>query len=252
MTAGNSDTSRLPLQSDVIDQYDDAAAAIGRLTSVLETQLPLGAVLQQVCEQAVSAIAGADFAAVTLLEHGVGSTAACTDEVARDVDFDQYEAGQGPCLDAASQRATVRASRSDACDRWPLFAEKCAGSPINSFLSSPILSGGEVPAALNLYSYADHGFGTVDEAVLRVYVSCINIIVSSARTSAGIKSELDGLNIAMRSRAVIEQAKGVIMADKGVDADDAFVILTRRSQRENVKVSELAASIVSSVTPSRN
>jgi hypothetical protein len=43
---------------------------------------------------------------------------------------------------------------------------------------------------------------------------------------------------------VIEQAKGILMAQNGCDADAAFGMLRRASQRSNVRVSELAADIV--------
>ena len=53
-----------------------------------------------------------------------------------------------------------------------------------------------------------------------------------------------GLAEAMRSRAVIEQAKGILMAAEGIDEDEAFDILTRASQRENVKLRDVALRIV--------
>jgi hypothetical protein len=50
---------------------------------------------------------------------------------------------------------------------------------------------------------------------------------------------------AMRSRAVIEQAKGVIMASIRCDADLAFDVLRQQSQSENRKLGDIAAEIVS-------
>jgi AmiR/NasT family two-component response regulator len=49
---------------------------------------------------------------------------------------------------------------------------------------------------------------------------------------------------AMSSRAVIEQAKGVLMAQQGVDADEAFAILSRASQVSNRKLRDIAQGIV--------
>lgn len=43
---------------------------------------------------------------------------------------------------------------------------------------------------------------------------------------------------------VIEQAKGILMAQNGCDADAAFGMLRKASQRSNIRVSELAADIV--------
>jgi len=47
--------------------------------------------------------------------------------------------------------------------------------------------------------------------------------------------------------AVIEQAKGIIMAQNGCRPDEAFDLLRRASQRSNIKVRELAAQIVEHV-----
>lgn len=49
---------------------------------------------------------------------------------------------------------------------------------------------------------------------------------------------------------VIEQAKGIIMAQRGCGPDEAFDLLREASQRTNLKVAELAARIVASVASS--
>jgi AmiR/NasT family two-component response regulator len=54
----------------------------------------------------------------------------------------------------------------------------------------------------------------------------------------------ENLERALTSRAVIDQAKGVIMARLGVNADDAFARLVSLSSRLNVKVRDLAGLIV--------
>jgi AmiR/NasT family two-component response regulator len=49
----------------------------------------------------------------------------------------------------------------------------------------------------------------------------------------------------MQSRAVIEQAKGILMARAAhLSADEAFDLLRKASQRENVKLREIAQRIV--------
>jgi len=57
-------------------------------------------------------------------------------------------------------------------------------------------------------------------------------------------SEATGLVKAMQSRAVIEQAKGVIMATTGGTSDEAFRLLGDQSQRENRKLRDIAEEIV--------
>jgi AmiR/NasT family two-component response regulator len=54
------------------------------------------------------------------------------------------------------------------------------------------------------------------------------------------------MRLAMDSRAVIEQAKGVLMAQRHVDADQAFDVLREASQRYNRKLRDIAHGIVES------
>jgi AmiR/NasT family two-component response regulator len=49
---------------------------------------------------------------------------------------------------------------------------------------------------------------------------------------------------AMASRAIIEQAKGVVMADRHWSADDAFAAPRHASTCSNRKVRDIAASVV--------
>ena len=64
------------------------------------------------------------------------------------------------------------------------------------------------------------------------------------------ESVLARLQARLDSMPVIEQAKGVLMAQHRCGPDEAFDLLRRASQRANVKVSVLAAKIVGQFTSS--
>ncbi|MEC3976706.1 PAS and ANTAR domain-containing protein [Amycolatopsis sp. H20-H5] len=57
-------------------------------------------------------------------------------------------------------------------------------------------------------------------------------------------NEAAGLHRAMASRAIIEQAKGMIMLAYGCDAATAFELLIEASQRSNTKLHTLATRLV--------
>lgn len=59
-------------------------------------------------------------------------------------------------------------------------------------------------------------------------------------------SEYHNLQGAFGRRAVIEQAKGILMAQRAVDADTAFVILRDHSQRTGQKLADIATAIIDS------
>ncbi len=59
-------------------------------------------------------------------------------------------------------------------------------------------------------------------------------------------AEFSQLRGALGRRAVIEQAKGILMARHDIDANAAFELLRERSQRSGRKVGDLAAALVES------
>src|SRR5687768_3840533 len=70
-----------------------------------------------------------------------------------------------------------------------------------------------------------------------------------AQAVARLRAERDGLRRAMWSRALIEQAKGVLMAKHLITADQAFARLLTISQDSNVKLAQVAAAVVAGVSP---
>lgn len=60
--------------------------------------------------------------------------------------------------------------------------------------------------------------------------------------------EIDQLRAAMTTRSVIDQAKGILIAQQGCTADEAFTMLSAASQRENRKLHELAEALVAGTT----
>lgn len=97
---------------------------------------------------------------------------------------------------------------------------------------------------MNLYSRQEAHFDEESERVGGVMAAHAAIAVVNA-TAYWEKANLsDQLSQAMASRAVIEQAKGVIMATMGCSAEDAFEVLRQQSQAQNEKLRDIADAIV--------
>jgi AmiR/NasT family two-component response regulator len=64
----------------------------------------------------------------------------------------------------------------------------------------------------------------------------------------GTRELAENLDIAMRTRAVIEQAKGILMSQRRCDATEAFNLLAAASQRSNRKLRDIAQAVVDGVT----
>ncbi|MEV8437842.1 GAF and ANTAR domain-containing protein [Actinosynnema sp. NPDC051121] len=224
----------------LVRRLDDVTGALERLTEVLDQEEDLSVILDRICRQVVHAIPGADLVSVTLLAEDGPVTGAATRKEALDLDLAQYRAGEGPCLQAAHTGQVVHAVAAELTDLWPAFAAESAGSGIAGYLSAPLCVDEDVPASLNLYSERSDGFRALDAALMELYSTAVEGALRNARRYVRARGQADQLRQALTSRAVIDQAKGVVMAVHRVRADEAFAMLVDRSQRENVKLRDFA------------
>jgi len=227
---------------------DEVNAALKTLTASLEVRPDLPVLLQQVCEQVTAVVPGVDEATVTLLTDGAPTTAATTSEIAAQLDRDQYAGDDGPCLRAARTGALVRVSVAEAVDQWPRFAKDATTAGFGSFLSAPLVVGDGHAGAVNCYSASGHGFVDLDEKLLDLFTGIATALLRVHSRYLGAAASAGQLRMALESRAVIDQAKGILMAFRQVDADEAFALLVERSQRENRKLRDVATHIVTRVT----
>ncbi|HVE27798.1 MAG TPA: GAF and ANTAR domain-containing protein, partial [Sporichthya sp.] len=163
-----------------------------------------------------------------------------------EIDEAQYREGRGPCLDAWRDNAVFRVPRVEDCeDKYPAFTAACQQHGVRSTLSLPMRSGEMALGAVNLYARAPEAFSDDDEALgrdLAVAGAAVLVNVSAYWSAFDLSAQLSQ---ALDSRAVIEQAKGMLMAGTpGLTPDQAFDMLRSASQRENVKLRDIAKRIV--------
>lgn len=232
---------------------EDSAAALeelaGDIGGVLESMGQLSEYLERVVHSVRRHVDGCDEVGITILARDRPHTAAYTTVQTLEIDAVQYALDEGPCLDAARHRREFRVDDLVLDDgRWPRFAQQCRADGMRALLAVPLVSGQECVGAMNLYGWAPSAFDGFDAALVRVAASrCADAVV--AVTALDGAQRLAGqLEQAMASRAVIEQAKGVLMAMRGIPENEAFEAMRKTSQDRNVKVRDLATQIVTGVT----
>lgn len=234
-----------------IDYTDELTTAMSELASLLVDEDDLPGMLDRVAKLAARSIPDCDSAGVTLVAGDEPITAAASDERTLMVDQAQYKVGDGPCLEAYRARTVQRVVVEEAMQRYPEFAMAAREAGIRSFLAAPLLVRGDGIGALNLYSSERHGFVALDEAVVVLFAAQAAVAVANSRLYQSARLLSAQLEAAMASRAVIEQAKGVIMAVKAVDEDVAFDLLRRTSQAENRKLRQIASDVVDAASAGR-
>lgn len=194
--------------------------------------------LQKICDLAVETVDGCDHAGISFLKGKKVDTPAASDDVPRAVDAIQYETGEGPCLDAIREHEVFESGDLGRESRWPNFAARAQRETgITSMLCFRLFVEGDTLGALNLYSKAADAFGEDSRTVGLVFAAHAAVALSSAMHEEQMEE-------ALQSRDLIGQAKGMLMAREGVTADQAFDMLRRASQRLNVKLRDIALSMV--------
>ncbi|WP_328381438.1 GAF and ANTAR domain-containing protein [Micromonospora zamorensis] len=220
----------------------DPNAAISELGQIKFGETDLSGVLSQVSELARRTIPGTEEVSVTLLKQEGAHTAAFSGEMALRLDELQYEYEQGPCLEAAKEAAVVSVPDMSEEVRWPQWAAQAVQGGALSSLSIGFPIQETVLGALNIYGVKPGAFD--DDAVTLAQTFAGYAAVALAHlydTTATLAAQMQS---AMQSRAVIEQAKGIIMGERRCTPDEAFAILAKVSQDSNRKLRDVAAALV--------
>jgi GAF domain-containing protein len=234
-----------------VRRLDEASDDLAQMAEVLTAEEEVGRVMQRSVDQLVESVPGADMASVTVIRGKVGETVASSNERVWAIDSDQYAVGDGPCLEASRTGEVVRVGVEEAHERWPEFARSARAAGVASYLSSPLFIDDEFAGSLNLYSEQAHGFSDFDVALLRLYITAVSAAIANNRRYAKARSLAENLGKALDSRALIDQAIGVVMARRGIGPEQAFDELARESQNSNTKLRDLAARVVDSASRPR-
>ncbi|MEV0881536.1 GAF and ANTAR domain-containing protein [Micromonospora echinofusca] len=222
----------------------DPADAFAELGRIKLGETGLDDVLQRVAELAKRALDTPVEVSVTLIRNGTGHTAAFTDDLARDMDERQYAQGRGPCLDAAASGDVLSVSDLAEEHRWPDWAERGHKAGLGSSVSIGLPIQDAVVGALNVYARTPHAFDDDTVTVLETFAAYAAVALANAQLYDSTATLAQQMQEAMASRAVIEQAKGIIMAERRCTPGEAFDILAKVSQDSNRKLRDVAQALV--------
>ncbi|BBZ63612.1 GAF and ANTAR domain-containing protein [Mycolicibacterium monacense] len=231
-------------ESDEIDYHEGLRGVAGIVAgagSVTE-------LLNKVAQFAVRAIPGVEGAGVALIDReGLPSiqTWSATAPFVNEIDLVQYrDLHEGPCLTCMhSLRPTISGSLGSD-QRWPHFGGRVARMGVHSALSVPLIVDDRTLGAINAYAAHRDAFGEHAVQLACEFAGPAAVAVYHARLLADAHESTDRLQRALASRAVIDQAIGIIRSRSGVSGEEAFARLTRISQSENVKLHIVAERLV--------
>jgi GAF domain-containing protein len=214
------------------------------LSGVVLAQQDLESTHAEITRIAVRALPVADGATITTYVNGTPRASAASSDWARELDEMQYVEHEGPCLDAARTGNTFRVRNLLEEQRWPAYVPRALTAGVRSVLSLPLAAEGRLIGALNLYSRELDAFDAEAVSIGDILAAHTGLATQVATAYFGQRDLAAQLRVAMESRAVIEQAKGVVMGARGCGSDEAFDALRAASQRRNVKLRDVAQQVV--------
>lgn len=236
-------------QQQVDLQGEDVAAAVTGLAGLVADVEELDSVLTEIAHFALASIPGAEGVGVTLIHPGDDPTAvlawAVTAPFVREIDHLQYDICQeGPCLTAMNTHRPLISGSVGNDARWPRFGGRVARQNVHSAMALPLVVRGTVVGALNVYAHPRDAFTENDLRLGGRFAIPAAVTVHTVQTLRAARTYAAQLETALHSRAIIDQAIGILRSRSGDTAVEAFHRLRFISQSENVKVSVVAERMV--------
>lgn len=199
------------------------------------------ATMRHITDTAVAVIEPCVASSLSLVLKEGPTTRAATSELAMQGDQRQYDEGEGPCLDAAMHERWLYTPDVATDGRWPrscgrMHRELGVGSMFSCRLSLNAAPQ-QTLGGINLYAMTPDAFSEEDRMLAILLSSMAAVVVDASRQQAQLRA-------AVESRQVIGEAIGILRYQSNLSSDEAFAVLTRASQRMNVKLREVAREIV--------
>lgn len=226
----------------------EANEAFLELGKIVLGDQPLAQILDTVVHLAKRALAPPLEVSITLVSGDEPVTVGFTGDVALALDERQYEAERGPCLDAGASGERILIADMATETRWPRLAEAAKEVGVRSSASIPLPVQRQATGALNFYAKDADAFDEQTLHLAEMFAAHAAIAVANAHLYESISTLAEQMQQAMATRAVIEQAKGIVMRDNNCTAQEAFDRLVRLSQESHYKLRDIAQLLVDQVS----
>jgi GAF domain-containing protein len=228
------------------NEHPDLLNAFAELARIHVGAQPPHETLRHIAELAKQTLDEVKDVSLTVIDRGRPRSVVFTGPLAVDLDERQYEMGFGPCLDAAKTGQTIIVDSRQDDTPYRDFARVADRAGVRHIVSVGMPLAQQSIGGLNIYRTTAAPYSAAFLQHAEVFAGYAAVAVANITSHAAALNEATNLRIAIDSRAGIEQAKGIIMARDRCTPDEAFDMLTRISQQQNIKLRDLAKIIVDS------
>jgi GAF domain-containing protein len=225
----------------VTREFADRVADVARLLK--DDEVP-DEVLQRLTALGVELVPGGNAAAVMIAMDKGGLTFAASDRRLDELHRIQFDSGDGPVVETLRHNEPRRIDDTAAECRWPAFCQAAAEAGFRSCLVLPLQTDRQPAGAVALYGQDPDVFRGAAHDIALLFAAQGGTAVRNASLYRTCRRMVSNLHVGLESRAVIEQAKGVLHAELGVSTEEAFRLLSRYSQDTNERVRKISAQLV--------
>jgi hypothetical protein len=223
----------------------DLAAAFVDLADTLVSDYDVADLLYRLVEHTVKLLDAAEAGLLLTDQRGGLHVMASTNERTKLLELFQLQENEGPCLDCyRSGEAVAVDDLASAGARWPVFAPVALAEGYAAVHAFPMRLREITIGALNLFSTSVGALPDDDRHVAQALADVATIGLLQERAihhNDQLVAQLEG---ALASRVVIEQAKGVLAEQGGMDMDAAFQVLRAHARDSNRRLADVAHDVV--------
>jgi GAF domain-containing protein len=183
----------------------------------------------------------AEFVGVSIASPKGIHTAAASDPLVTKLDQVQYELSEGPCLDAMRHHTPTPVADLRTDNRWPRFGPRAVAAGVISQMGIEIFRQRSTVGGLNLYASRPNAFDDDTRHAAALFARHAGLALEKSLT-------ITNLTEALQTRQIIGQAIGIVMQRYTLDEAQAFKHLVRISQTTNIKLRDVARSVVDDLT----
>ena len=170
---------------------------------------------------------------------------ACTDENTRGIELFELQRQEGPCVDSHRLgTAVVAADLASSTERWPRFAPVALAHGVRAVYAFPLRLRGSVIGALNLFRESPGPVDADDVLTAQAFADMATVGILQQRAVQEARDLAGQLQIALNSRVVIEQAKGMLAERLNFEMDQAYQALRWYGRNHNLHLRTVAGSVV--------
>jgi len=175
---------------------------------------------------------------------------ASSSETMRVLELFELQSQEGPCLDCfRSGFPVVNQDLVTVDGRWPRFRAEALEAGFQSVHALPMHLRGQVIGALNLFHREPGAMREADIEAAQALADVATIAIVANRAARESQMVNEQLTFALNSRVLIEQAKGMVAERLGLDMEGAFKILRDHARNHNLKLIDLAQSVIDGTLP---